>query len=265
MSVITISGTTGGTPPLSVYLCDEYGNNCYLISTTGGTYTLNSFYSSANTLMVKTVDSTGCEYFELVSCYEPPPTPTDCKCYVVTNSGRGEGSVEYLDCNTLNITLLSVLPGETIYVCSVEYPIIISGYATVVGITEYFCNEGVCESPTPTPTATPTPTCDPSTVHPYYTPFGSSTNITGYFYTSFLSACTAFNCVTGSTCAVNAAFLVYLDESEPQIGSILYSNNVGCSPTLLTGCFLVQIGGSPTYNAIAEVTTGVITDLPSCP
>jgi len=189
MSVITISGTTGGTPPLSVYLCDEYGNNCYLTSTTGGTYTLNSFYSSANTLMVKTIDSTGCEYFELVSCYDPPPTPTP----------------------------------------------------------------------------TPTPTCGPSTVHPYYTPFGSSTNITGYFYTSFLSACTAFNCVTGGTCAVNAAFLAYLDESEPQIGSILYSNNVGCSPTLLTGYFLVKIGGSPTYNAIAEVTAGVVTDLPSCP
>ena len=67
-SQITISGVTGGTPPLTIYLCDEYGNNCYPISVTGGTYTLNTFYSSATTLMVKTIDSTGCEYFELVSC-----------------------------------------------------------------------------------------------------------------------------------------------------------------------------------------------------
>jgi hypothetical protein len=59
--------------------------------------------------------------------------------------------------------------------------------------------------------------------------------------------------------------LAYLDESEPQIGSILYSNSTGCLPTILTGYFLVQIGGSPTYNAIAEVTAGVVTDLPSCP
>jgi hypothetical protein len=133
-----------------------------------------------------------------------------------------------------------------------------------VGLTEYFCNEGICESP-PTPTPTPTPTCGPSTVHPYYTPFGSSTNVTGYFYTSFLSACTAFNCVTGGTCAVNAAFLAYLDESEPQIGSILYPNNTGCTQSILTGYLLVKISGSSTYNAIAEVTAGEITDLPSCP
>lgn len=67
-SQISISGVTGGTPPLVIYVCDEYGNNCYPISVTGGTYTLNTFYSSANTLMVKAIDSTGCEYFELVNC-----------------------------------------------------------------------------------------------------------------------------------------------------------------------------------------------------
>ena len=67
-SIISISGVTGGTPPLTIYVCDEYGNNCSLISTTGGTYNLNTFYSTATTLMVKSIDSTGCEYFELVNC-----------------------------------------------------------------------------------------------------------------------------------------------------------------------------------------------------
>lgn len=67
-SNVTISTFTGGTPPINIYVCDEYGNNCSLIGTTSGTYTLNSFYSTATTLMIKTIDSLGCEYFELVNC-----------------------------------------------------------------------------------------------------------------------------------------------------------------------------------------------------
>jgi hypothetical protein len=67
-SQVTISSITGGTPPFTFYVCDEYGNNCSFIATTGGTYNLNSFYSTANTLMIKSIDSTGCEYFELVNC-----------------------------------------------------------------------------------------------------------------------------------------------------------------------------------------------------
>ena len=63
---------------------------------------------------------------------------------------------------------------------------------------------------------------------------------------------------------VVGAYNPYLDNSEPQIGSILYNNITGCAPTSLTGYFLVKIGGSPTYNAIAEVTAVVVTDFPSC-
>jgi hypothetical protein len=155
-------------------------------------------------------------------------------------------------------------PSTILYVCG-KLPTSSSVFVVISIFGD--CVDGGCPPPTPTPTSTPTPTptCDPSAVHPYNTPFGSSTNITGYFYTSFLSACTAFNCVTGGTCGVNAFFSPYLDNSEPQIGSILYNNITGCDPTSLTGYFLVKIGGSPTYNAIAEVTAGVVTDLPSCP
>jgi hypothetical protein len=67
-SQVTISNITGGTPPFTFYVCDEYGNNCSVIATTGGTYNLNTFYSTANTLMIKSIDSTGCEYFEITSC-----------------------------------------------------------------------------------------------------------------------------------------------------------------------------------------------------
>jgi hypothetical protein len=56
-----------------------------------------------------------------------------------------------------------------------------------------------------------------------------------------------------------------MDTSEAQVGVTLYSNNIGCIPAGLNGYFLVKIGGSPTYNAIAEVISSVVTDLPSCP
>ena len=78
--VITISGVTGGSPPLSFFICDENGNNCSYIGTTGGTFTASTFYSTANTLMVKVVDSNGCEYFTIISC------PFD-TCIILTEDG----------------------------------------------------------------------------------------------------------------------------------------------------------------------------------
>lgn len=65
---VIISGETGGTPPYTFYICDENGNNCQNIGTTGGTFTLSPFFQTAQTLMIKVVDSTLCEYFELISC-----------------------------------------------------------------------------------------------------------------------------------------------------------------------------------------------------
>lgn len=68
VSQLIISGETGGTPPYSFYVCDEYMNNCFLLGSTGGTYTLNSFFSSAQTLIIKLVDSAGCFTFKYVFC-----------------------------------------------------------------------------------------------------------------------------------------------------------------------------------------------------
>ncbi len=65
-----ITGLTGGVPPYTFYVCDEYGNNCSILGASGGTYVLNTFYSSANTLMIKVVDSTNCEFFTVISCPE---------------------------------------------------------------------------------------------------------------------------------------------------------------------------------------------------
>ena len=65
---LIISGETGGTPPYSFYVCDENMNNCFLLGPSGGTYTLNSFFSTAQTLLIKVVGSTGCMFFKLVYC-----------------------------------------------------------------------------------------------------------------------------------------------------------------------------------------------------
>ena len=75
-SYLIITGQTGGTTPYTFYVCDEYGNNCQNVGTTGGTITLTPFFQTAGTLMVKTIDSAGCEFFEIVSCPKPTPTPT---------------------------------------------------------------------------------------------------------------------------------------------------------------------------------------------
>ena len=53
---VTISGITGGTPPFSLYVCDEYGNNCQLLGSTGGTFTLSALFQTADTLMFKIID-----------------------------------------------------------------------------------------------------------------------------------------------------------------------------------------------------------------
>jgi hypothetical protein len=67
-SQLIISGETGGAPPYSFYVCDQNMNNCFLLGPTGGTFTLNSFFSGAQTLIIKVVDSTGCFTFKYVYC-----------------------------------------------------------------------------------------------------------------------------------------------------------------------------------------------------
>jgi len=65
---IDISNIVGGTPPYSLYVCDENMNNCFLLGPTGGTYYFNSFFSGAQTLIIKIVDSTGCLTFKYIYC-----------------------------------------------------------------------------------------------------------------------------------------------------------------------------------------------------
>lgn len=65
---INITGITGGTTPVSFYVCDQNGDNCSFLGMTTGTYVLPTFYQSATTLMVKEVDSNGCIFFKIINC-----------------------------------------------------------------------------------------------------------------------------------------------------------------------------------------------------
>jgi hypothetical protein len=66
--ILTITGVTGGVPPLSLYICDENGNNCTYLGSTNGVYTAPPLYSTATRLMIKIVDSSGCEFFRIIEC-----------------------------------------------------------------------------------------------------------------------------------------------------------------------------------------------------
>jgi hypothetical protein len=65
---IDITGLTGGTVPISIYVCDEYGNNCTFLGTSPGIFVLPTLLQTATTIMVKVVDSGGCTYFKLLNC-----------------------------------------------------------------------------------------------------------------------------------------------------------------------------------------------------
>ena len=85
---LIISGQTGGTPPYAFYVCDEYMNNCFLLGPTGGTFTLNTFFSTAQTLLIKIVDSTGCFTFKMVYCpFETFFIITENSLIITTESG----------------------------------------------------------------------------------------------------------------------------------------------------------------------------------
>jgi hypothetical protein len=66
--VFTISGITGGVPPLTFFLCDQNGENCSYLGSTAGTYTASTFYTTASSFLVKVVDSNNCFTFKTINC-----------------------------------------------------------------------------------------------------------------------------------------------------------------------------------------------------
>lgn len=67
---IDITSMSGGSVPVSYFVCDQNGNNCSFLGNTLGTYVLPVFYQAANLLLIKGVDSNGCLLFQIIDCTE---------------------------------------------------------------------------------------------------------------------------------------------------------------------------------------------------
>lgn len=174
---IDITGVTG-TAPYSIYVCDVTVSYCYLI--TGSTTIPPTFtfdvpppLEGVNTIIVKIIDSKGCEVFEPYSC-PPTPTPTPtvtptpsstptnlCYCITITNTGSTIGSFDYTDCNGNVLSNNPADVGVTLFVCG-SNPTNLSEVTSSVGI---LCVNGSCPDSEIVPTPTPTPT--PSYVPDY--------------------------------------------------------------------------------------------------
>lgn len=167
ITTIDITGSTG-VSPYSVYVCDITNTYCYLV--TGSTsipptfsFNVPSPLFGVDQLLVKIVDSNGCEDFNFYSCPPTPtptptqtptptPTPTNlCYCIEVINTGITNGLFSYIDCSSTLQENIIVPAGITYYVCG-SNPTNISGLSISVGL---LCVDNSCIEPTPTPTPSP--------------------------------------------------------------------------------------------------------------
>lgn len=73
---INITGISGGTAPISFYVCDQNANNCSFLGYTTGVYVLPIFYQNAVTLVIKAVDNSGCIFLSVITCVDT--------CYILT-------------------------------------------------------------------------------------------------------------------------------------------------------------------------------------
>jgi hypothetical protein len=163
---ISITGVTG-TPPYSITVCDTSLVYCYLI--TGSTTIPPTFtfdvpppLDVADSVIVKVMDSNGCELFYPYSCpptptptpsYTPTPTPTPtgtCRCIQVVNTGTTTGTFYYTQCNGIVTSVLPINSGTTLYYCG-NNPIGLTECDIYIGNN---CVSNSCVSVTPTPTPT---------------------------------------------------------------------------------------------------------------
>jgi len=169
MQIIEISGITGHSP-YNILICDITNTYCYTVET--GVVSVPPYLyinvptqlSGSNSVLIKIIDSSGCETFQYASCpVTPTPTPTptitptitptnaNCVCLIFNNPTLTIKNYSYINCDgqTVNYTLNS----ETeIYVCG-KNPIYDTGI--ILTIRQY-CSTSSCVPPTPTPTQTPT-------------------------------------------------------------------------------------------------------------
>jgi len=120
--------TSSGVAPYDVYVCDITNTFCYLVATgVSLPYQFNvpPPLDNTNDLIIKIIDSNGCEYFEPYSCPVTPtqtptltqtPTPTNpfpCNCIVVSNVSLSvTGFLDYIDCSGVQINSYPIGGGQ---------------------------------------------------------------------------------------------------------------------------------------------------------
>ena len=138
MQVINITSLSG-TAPYDVYVCDITITYCYLVasgvSTVPQVIDLPPFLNGVESIIIKVIDSIGCEEFHLVPCLQPNPTNTltpsvtptptitptrpiyPCQCIVFDNTGSGDNiGYSYVNCDGINIIGV-VSSGNTLSIC----------------------------------------------------------------------------------------------------------------------------------------------------
>jgi surface protein len=186
MQTIEITGATG-TGPYDVYVCDSTLTYCASAGVginipPNFLYTLVYPLDSVSSVIVKLIDSNGCEFFQLYSCPSPTPTMTptmtptptiaQCNCIQFSNITTVKKDFSYTQCN--GTIFYGLIDGTTELLFCGKLPTAEDGVLISVGIP---CVMGACEplppplSPTPTPTITLTMTPTPTpTVTPTLTP-----------------------------------------------------------------------------------------------
>jgi hypothetical protein len=138
MQVINITSLSG-TAPYDIYVCDITITYCYFVasgvSTVPQYIDLPPFLTGVKSIIVKIIDSIGCEEFHLVNCLLPTPsnTPTPtitptititpsnrlypCNCIQYDNSGSGDDiGYSYINCDNILITDIAA-NGDVFNVC----------------------------------------------------------------------------------------------------------------------------------------------------
>jgi hypothetical protein len=181
MIQIEITGATG-TGPYDIYVCDTTLTYCVLAGS-GVNFPPNFLYTLVypldvvNSVIIKLIDSNGCEFIEVYSCPTPTPTPTQtltptptnaqCNCIQFENTDIIKLKFGYTQCD--GTVFNGLIDNNTIlYVCG-NSPFADAGVLFSVGNP---CIDDACrpippllsQTPTPTvtPTVTPTPTLTPT-------------------------------------------------------------------------------------------------------
>ena len=186
MILVELTSITG-VPPYTIKMCDLTMTYCYVVST--GVPSLPVYLntptqlSGADQILVVIIDSTGCEFFKLISCVTPTPTPTitptpttsmivDCNCLTFTNTSLvDQFNISYINCDGAEVNDSVIFPNTSLYVCGKEPSVSSNEVDYFIGLP---CINNTCPDPTPTATPTVTPT-NTLTATPTVTPTNTLT------------------------------------------------------------------------------------------